>query len=119
MRKGTFDKVSFGQRLRARRLELGLSERKVAESIGMTEESYKHLEYGNNGPSVEKLMRIGNALDISIDYLVYGSKETEGVSEDKRYIIDKIVKVIINCTPNHLENIYQMLRYHLIATKQK
>ena len=85
----------------------------------MTEESYRHLEYGNNGPSVEKLLRIGKVLDISLDYLVYGQKETSDLSEDKRFQIERIVKSIKNCSPKHLENIYQMIKYHLLSTDRK
>lgn len=57
----------LGRRLRARRDELGLSTRELADRAGMTHSTVVRLEQGNfDAPAPDKLSRIAEALNFSL-----------------------------------------------------
>ena len=60
----------FGKRLRTARMNSGLTQLKMAESLGIALRTYQHYEEGSRSPSLELLVRIGDILDVSIDYLL-------------------------------------------------
>ena len=51
-----------------------LTQRQVAESLGITQPSYIRYENGKAEPSLENLVKIADLFDVSIDYLC-GRKE--------------------------------------------
>ena len=57
------------QRLRKLREQKGLSQREVAESIGMTRTAYNKYERGSSRP-VRKLDELSKLFEVSIDYLL-------------------------------------------------
>lgn len=48
------------------------SAEEVAEIIGVTTSYYCQIESGNKAPSLETLINISNALQVSIETLIYG-----------------------------------------------
>lgn len=52
------------------RLENKLTQRQVAEMIGISEQSYQRYEYGKVVPSALVLISLADALGVSLDYLV-------------------------------------------------
>lgn len=63
-------KLIFSERLRSLRNSRGLSQKTVAEAMGITETGYQNYEVGRRLPTFEKLLAICNALDCSADYLL-------------------------------------------------
>jgi len=57
------------QRLRQLRKERGLTQRNVADGLGIAESSYQLYEYTNK-PGYDKLIALADFFDVSIDYLV-------------------------------------------------
>ena len=57
------------------RLENKLTQRQIAELIGISEQSYQRYEYGKVVPSALVLISIADALGVSLDYLVGRSDE--------------------------------------------
>ena len=55
---------SFGQRLRALRLELGLSQATLAERANVTPEYISRIERGAVGPSMEVIAKLAHALGV-------------------------------------------------------
>lgn len=68
--KGTPDPVDVhvGQRLRVRRSLLGLSQEKLAESIGLTFQQIQKYERGMNRISAGRLFQFSKILDVPIAY---------------------------------------------------
>jgi len=60
-------RASIGHTVKAARLRLGLSQREVAETIGINSEVYGRLEQGTMAPSIRTLCRTCVALGISAD----------------------------------------------------
>lgn len=68
--KGTPNDVDahVGQRLRVRRSLLGMSQEKLAESIGLTFQQIQKYERGTNRVSASRLYDISNVLDVPVSY---------------------------------------------------
>lgn len=60
----------FQDRLRQERENNHLTQRDMAEKIGITQPSYIRYENGKSEPTLENLVRIAEILDVSIDYLL-------------------------------------------------
>ena len=61
---------NFSERLKSIRASRGLSQKNVAEAMGITETGYQNYEVGRRLPTFEKLVAICDALDCSADYLL-------------------------------------------------
>ncbi len=62
--------MEIGQRIKARRQELGLTLRELADKVGRTASFLSQIERGRSSPSIESLQRISNALDVPIFYFL-------------------------------------------------
>ena len=60
----------FGQRLRSVRKENHLTQRQLAEKIGVTERNLRHYELGTMKPGLEVILAILDNVDVSADYLL-------------------------------------------------
>ncbi|HET6379820.1 MAG TPA: XRE family transcriptional regulator [candidate division Zixibacteria bacterium] len=70
-RAGRPDYPQMGERLRARRQELGLSLRDLAQRLGVSPSLISQIERGRANPSVSTLYAIVAELDISLDELLF------------------------------------------------
>ena len=61
--------MSFGQRLRDRRKELGISQGQLAKSLGVSVAAVSNYENGLNAVREEVLLRMLRALDVDPNYL--------------------------------------------------
>ena len=62
--------MTLADSLRRFRKERGLTQKQVADAIGMRESSYQRYEQGRSLPSVAILERIADAFNVSTDYLL-------------------------------------------------
>ncbi len=60
----------FQIRLKEQRKLYGITQRDMAEKLGISQPSYIRYEKGSAEPSQENLVRIADIFDISIDYLL-------------------------------------------------
>lgn len=56
----------FGERLRARRVELGLSQGQLYEKTGITASYISHVERGLGNPSLDIMVQLCDALDVDL-----------------------------------------------------
>ena len=61
------------ERLKALRMEKGISQQKVADGIGSTQQSIYRYENGLYEPDIATLKLLADFFDTSIDYLVGGT----------------------------------------------
>lgn len=71
-----FDATNFGMRIQEVRLRRGITQEQLAGEIDMARENLSRVECGARACSLEYLIRIAIALDVSTDYLLLG-KETD------------------------------------------
>ena len=65
--------VYIGNKVKARRLLLGLSQEELAKSIGLTFQQVQKYEHGTNRISVSRLIDISKSLKTPIDYFFDGN----------------------------------------------
>ena len=70
-----FDWIELGNRLRALRMERGFSQSRLAALTGMTVAQLRSLEYGRKPMTVEQLVQLSQALQVSLDYLACGEND--------------------------------------------
>ena len=58
------------ERLRALRLEKGLRQKDLLETLELSSARYSQYESGKRVPSLDQLMRIADFYDVTLDYLV-------------------------------------------------
>lgn len=68
----------FGDRLRARRHELGFSQEALAHAAGINRTYIASLEAGQRNPSLDMIGRIAAALATDAGELVRGAQEVRG-----------------------------------------
>ena len=66
MQKG----VKTIERIKEKRLELGLSQEQFANKIGVTQGAISMIENGERTPSLEMITKIATALNCTIDELI-------------------------------------------------
>ena len=79
----------LGQRVRTRRLEIGMSQEKLAELLGVTFQQVQKYEKGVNRIAASRLFDISAALDMTIARFFegIGSPRGKGVAEEEQGFI--------------------------------
>ena len=62
--------MEFADSLKRFRKDFHLTQKQVAEAIGMAESGYQRYEQGRAMPSVAVLLKLANTFDVSADYLL-------------------------------------------------
>ena len=93
-----------GQRLRARRIELGLSQTIVGEGLGITFQQLQKNEWGINRIGASRLFELSKILDVPISYFFEGlpltvrqeMRETINMDESNGIALDdqEVLKVV-------------------------
>jgi len=69
------DRSALGAAIRAARLQKRYTQEQLAELVEITPTHEKHIESGHRLPSVEVLFAIAQALDLSLDNIVFPEQE--------------------------------------------
>ena len=99
--------IEIGQRLRARRQELGLTREKMAELADIGTGYYGQLEVGTSQMSVDTLIKLSRSMHLPMEYLLFGEGEGTG---DASPIID----LLRRCTPRELKLAEEVLKLFLM-----
>ena len=69
--------MEFTQRLKELRSGAGLTQKELAETVGVTERGYRGYESGSNLPNMVVLLKLADFYQVSLDYLVGRSDDPE------------------------------------------
>lgn len=61
---------TFGERLKLLRIEKGLTQKEIAEFLGIATNAYQNYEYDKREMNITVLKTLADYFDVSIDYLV-------------------------------------------------
>ena len=64
----------FQEKLKEMRMLCGMTQRQVADALGISQPSYIRYENGSSEPTLENLARLADLFDVSVDFLL-GRKE--------------------------------------------
>ncbi len=99
------DYKMLGERIKNKRLNLGLSQEKVSEKLDISESFYSRIERGERILSVESLIKIAIFYDLSVDYLLLDSTNTN--LQDK--LQTELHNIFNNKTPSQVKYILDLL----------
>lgn len=95
-----------GDRIATRRKDLGLTQEALAEMSEVTTQFISYAESGKRAMRPENLLKVANALEVSVDYLLTGqiidrdklllSRKIDKLSPKQTRIIESIIDECIN-----------------------
>jgi len=62
--------ASFSERLKELRKDKGVTQKAMAEFLGMVEQAYQMYEYGKREPNHETTIKLADFFEVSVDYLL-------------------------------------------------
>lgn len=71
--------MSFADNLKTARKAQGISQEDLAEAMDLSRQAVSKWEQGDGFPEADKLDELAAELDVSLDYLMRGKIETEGL----------------------------------------
>ncbi|MCQ2477844.1 MAG: helix-turn-helix domain-containing protein [Clostridia bacterium] len=86
--------VAIGERIREIRTKSNLTQAVLAERAGIEPSNLSHIERAATKVSLPTLISIANALEVSLDELVYGS-----LIKNSHVSVKILEDVLSNCTP--------------------
>jgi len=96
------DYVFLGKKIRAARLEAGLSQERLAEMVGLTSQHISHTEVASTKISLPSLVKIANALHTSIDKLL-----SDSLYDTKAHLLGEAEVLLADCDPDETYIILQ------------
>lgn len=83
----------FARRLKATRKARGLTQKELANRLGLTQSAVTGWEVGKSEPEYKNLLALARLLDVSIDYLL-GHEGGEAPAPDMADAIGEIVETV-------------------------
>lgn len=100
----------IGERIKKQRLLNGYSRETLAEMAGITPRFCYDLELGLKSMSLATLARLSSALNVSADYLLFGTQ----AGEDIYY---SAIRLLTTCPPSKLAHLEQIISHYIQAVK--
>lgn len=105
MLKMALDYAAIGQRIRMFRIKRGWKQSDLAEKSGVEPSNISHIERAATKLSLPTLVSIANALEVSLDEIVYNS-----LIKNKHIYVREIDELVGDCDPKELSSIIQMIK---------
>ena len=116
--KKTYDRLAVGDRIREKRLILGLTQEELSELIDRVPKYCADIERGNCGMSIETMLSLCDVLNMTPDYLFFGD-----ASEEEKKIqtveTEAILSMLNNCTARKRYYALELLKLYLKSTDIK
>ena len=100
------DYKKIGKRIKRYRAEKGLSQEELAEMVGITYKHLSNIETGNRRPSLEIVVSIASALNISPDDILIGS-----LKQSRPLIETDIHGLLLDCNHDEREMLTRTLQF--------
>ncbi len=97
-------KQLIGLRIMQRRKELGLSQEKLAEKLGISKNHLSNIERGKQIPTTECIFKICSAMGNTPDYYLVGTPTSE---------TDEIVKLIKTLPKDKQQGVIKLLKFYI------
>ena len=114
----------LGNKLKMRRLALGLTQTKVAKAINVTFQQIQKYEKGTNGISSLRIMQLGSILKVPVIYFFEDYPEyAEAMKNNKDNVVEEdlnysfLAKIFSTLSDKQKEKILQILKNTRILEK--
>lgn len=99
------DYVSIGKRIKSFRVKKGWTQAVLAEKSGVEPSNISHIERAATKVSLPTLISIANALDVSLDEIVYNS-----LVKNEHILVNTINELIFDCTSTEISAIIEIIK---------
>ena len=110
----TIDYSAVGKRISLIRKNRGMTQEQLAEKAELSNVYISHIENSRSIPSLETLMKICSALDITPDEVLLGTKQ-----DMENYLQSDIQKKLILCTPKERRMVSRFIDLLLEEREEK
>ena len=110
----TIDYSAVGKRISLIRKNRGMTQEQLAEKAELSNIYISHVENSRSIPSLETLMKLCSALDITPDEVLLGTKQ-----DMENYLQSDIQKKLILCTPKERRMVSRFIDLLLEEREEK
>ncbi len=105
------DFKAIGKRIRTRREAINMTREELAELLCVSHKFCGDIEYGLRGMSLKTLIKLSEALNLSMDYIIKGhdQKNTVEFGEDNM-VMENILTSLYACNDKQLKQAGQMVK---------
>ena len=108
------DYEGIGAKFKHKRLQLGLTQEKVAEKLNIEESYYSRIERGHRALSLENLVKLAEFYDLSIDWLLDNTRDSDSklLADFEAVFRDKSPSesaLLLNLLKIHAENVGRII----------
>ena len=97
------DRKALGEAIKKARLDMNLTQEKLAEMVSVTPTHLKQLEAGRRCPSIEIMYQLATILNISVDAIFFPERK------DGQDLQQRIELYLHNCSSHELHVIYALI----------
>ncbi len=83
----SYDLIETGKRIRLCRKQIGMTQEQLAECVHCSAQHISRIERGLHGISFETICAISQSLNVSLDYLAFGSSSN---NQDIKKLLKRI-----------------------------
>lgn len=110
-----YDRIAVGERIRRKRIQLGLSQDELAVRINRATKYCSDIERGMCGMSIETMLAIAKALNMNLDYMMFGEiSETEREWQQKDALT--LIHIIEKAPASRRNYAIRLLKLFIAAT---
>ena len=108
-KRNTYDRLAVGERIRGKRILIGLSQEELAEKIDRAPKYCSDIERGICGMSVETMLSMSDSLDMSLDYMMFGDAPAEELARQQNDEI-ALIHILSKCSDRQREYAIRLLK---------
>ena len=109
-----YDTHSTGERIRSKRIALGLSQEELASQIKRATKYYSDIERGSCGMSIDTMLALSKSLDMSLDYMIFGIQKTEEIERVKSQEAS-LTHILAQCDSHQHEYVIRLMQLMLAS----
>ena len=103
--------MNIGEKIRARRIELGWSQQELADKMGYTSKStITRIEKGHNDVAQRNIAKFAEVLGVSIAYLMDWNEDPDYIAAVNDPSREELQLLIENATPSETAQLLQIAR---------
>jgi transcriptional regulator with XRE-family HTH domain len=110
--------MSVGERIKNRRIELGISQTQLAKKASLTSASISQFESGSRKPSFDVISKLALALEINTDYLL-GNNHEKGKSVTIEPEYAEIISIIKELSEENKKLLLDFLEFAKYRNEQQ
>lgn len=113
-KRNTYDRLAVGERIREKRILIGLSQEELAEKIDRAPKYCSDIERGICGMSVETMLSMSDSLDMSLDYMMFGEATDAELKRQKNDEI-ALIHILSKCNDHQREYALRLLKLYIAS----